>query len=264
MAKKGKKAKGGEGGGSPLPKQSTGIADLDDIHLGGVPIGSSVLFAGTSGTGKTTMCLEILCRGVAEGDPGIIFSSSETPQRVMENMTPFEFYDNSIVDDGRLVIKDMNELYKKLGIEHPDTGLSRDDASKLLEAIIEAVDGAEAKRVVIDSLTDVLATFDNESGMRTFIRDMVRAFADKGITLYLTSALAPDSVQYSSMGIEDALVDGVIMLSNIENRGNLLRGLQIVKMRGSKHSRARYIMDVTTYGLIIVPILRSYTMGGGE
>jgi KaiC/GvpD/RAD55 family RecA-like ATPase len=168
------------------------------------------------------------------------------------------------VDDGKLAIEDMNALFKQLGIEHPDTGLSRDDAHKLLEAIVEAVDGVGAKTLVIDSLTSVLAAFDVQSGMRTFVKDLVRTFSEKGVTVYLTSELAPDSLRYSSMGIEDAIVDGVILLSNIDSRGDLLRGLQIIKMRGTQHSRSRYVFDLTVYGMTIVPVLKSYTKGGGD
>ena len=57
-------------------------------------------------------------------------------------------------------------------------------------------------------------------------------------------------------------VDGVILLSNIESRGDLLRGLQVVKMRGTEHSRSKYVMDITPYGMIIVPVLKSYAKGG--
>jgi circadian clock protein KaiC len=263
MAKKGKKKKesGGETAGERLP---TGIEDLDEILQGGVPAGSSVLISGASGTGKTTTCFEILCRGATKGEPGLIFLTSELPDRAMANMAPYEFFDDDLVKDGKLVVDDMNELYRKLGIAHPDTGLSQEDGQKLLEAIEKAVDKADAKRLTIDSLTSVLATFENENRMRTFLKNLVRSMTEKGVTTYFTSELAPDSVRYSSLGIEDALVDGVILLSNIESRGDTLRSLQIIKLRGSEHSRSRYVMDLTQYGIIIVPVLKSYAKGGGE
>ena len=264
MAEKRKKGMDDAGGDSAFPGQPTGIDDLDSILQGGVPIGSSILIAGASGTGKTTTCFEILSRGAEQGEPGIIFLTSESPERAMNNMAPFRFFSPSFVDDGNLVIQDMDELFKHLGIEHPDTGLSRDDAHKLLQAIVEAVDGAGAKRLVIDSLTGVLATFDHQNGMRTFLKELVRTFAEKGVTVYLTSELAPDSIRYSSTGIEDPIVDGVILLSNNESRGDLLRGLQVIKMRGTQHSRLRFVFDLTTYGIIIVPVLKSYTKGGGD
>ena len=262
MAKKGKK--GEDADSSRRDLQPMGIDDLDEILQGGVPPGSSVLISGASGTGKTTTCFEILGRAAANGEPGLILLTSETPEIAIANMGPFEFFDPSMVDDGKLVIQDLGEVYKHLGIEHPDTGLSQEDGHKLLEAIMTAVDNVGAKRVTIDSLTSVLATFDNEGRVRSFLKDLFRTMADKGVTLYLTSEIPPDSIRYSSTGIEDALADGVILLSNIESRGDLLRSLQIIKMRGTEHSRSRFVMDLTEYGIIIVPVLKSYTKGGGE
>ena len=260
MARRAGKGEGGSPDG--VDRQSTGIDDIDDILYGGIPAGSSVLISGTSGTGKTTTCFEILSRAAAEGEPGVIFLTSETPEQAISNMGPYEFFDEGLVSDGKLVVKDMVEIYRHLGIEHPDTGLSREDGQKLLEAIESAVEEAGAKRLAIDSLTSVLATFDNENRLRTFMKDMVRMFHAKGITTFLTSELTPESVRYSTFNIEDTLADGVILLSNIESRGDLLRSLQIIKMRGTEHSRSRYVMDLTKYGIILVPVLKSYAKGG--
>ncbi len=55
------------------------------------------------------------------------------------------------------------------------------------------------------------------------------------------------------------MADGVILLGNRERRGDLLRTLQIVKMRGTSHSRARYILDLTSSGVLLAPLLK----GGG-
>jgi KaiC/GvpD/RAD55 family RecA-like ATPase len=245
-------------------EETAGIFDLDEILQGGIPSGNSLLISGASGTGKTTTCLEILCRGAAAGETGVIYLTSETPDRAISNLGPFKFYESSFVDDGKLVIEDMNALFQKLGIEHPDTGLSRDDGQKLLDALAKAVDDAKASRLAIDSLSGVLVAFEDEGRVRTFMKDLVRTFTAKGISLFLTSEIAPDSVRYSTMGIEDTLVDGVILLSNVESRGDLLRSLQIIKMRGTDHSRSRFVMDLTPYGIIIVPVLKSYTKGGGD
>lgn len=262
MAKKGKKADGSDAGG---PDQvPTGIEDLDEILYGGIPAGSSVLISGASGSGKTTTVMELACRAAAGDEPAVMFLTSETPARAVLNHEPFEFFDKKLTEEGKLVLLDMNETYRELGISHVDTGLSQEDGHKLLEAIEKAVDDAGAKRLVIDSITGVLATFEDDNRVRSFLKDLVRRFSDKGVIVLLTAEIPPDSVRYSAMGMEDALVDGVILLSNIESRGDLLRGFQIIKMRGSEHSRSVFVMDITPYGIILVPVLKSYTRGGAE
>ena len=39
-------------------------------------------------------------------------------------------------------------------------------------------------------------------------------------------------------------------------RGDLLRTLQVIKMRGTMHSRAKYVMDLTPNGIILAPLLK--------
>ncbi len=258
-----KKSKGGDGSGGP-ELMPTGVEDLDEILQGGIPRGYSVLLSGASGTGKTSVCMEVLCRGAEMDEPGVFFLTSETPEQAATNFGPFHFFDKALVDDGRVSIVDMNETFRELGISHPDTGLSIEDGHKLLEAIEKAVDDAGAKRLAIDSLTSVLATFEQESRIRGFLMSLVRSMAAKGVTTLLTAEVPPDSVRYSSMGIEDGLVDGVLLLSNLESRGDLLRSIQVIKMRGCDHSRSVYVMDLTVYGIIIAPVLKSYVKGGGD
>ena len=55
----------------------TGIAGLDEILRGGIPYGSTVLVAGTCGSGKTTMCMEFLVNGAAQGEACAHFSATE-------------------------------------------------------------------------------------------------------------------------------------------------------------------------------------------
>ena len=258
-----KKSKGGDGPGGP-ELMPTGIDDLDEILRGGIPRGYSVLLTGTSGSGKTSLCMEVLSRGAADGEPGVFFLTSETPEQASTNFGPFTFFDPGMVESGQVNLIDMNETYKDLGIAHPETGLSVDDGNKLLEAIEKAVDDAGAKRLAIDSITSVLATFEHESRVREFLRRLVRSMAAKGVTTFMTSEVPPGWIKYSSMGLEDAMADGVILLGNLESRGDLLRSIQIIKMRGADHSRAVYVMDLTVYGIIIAPVLKSYTKGGGE
>jgi circadian clock protein KaiC len=77
------------------------------------------------------------------------------------------------------------------------------------------------------------------------------------VTSLLISEISPDSNSYSTHGVEDAISDGIIVMGNIAQRGHLMRTLHVVKMRGTVHSRAKYVMDLSSYGIIIVPLLKS-------
>jgi circadian clock protein KaiC len=73
--------------------------------------------------------------------------------------------------------------------------------------------------------------------------------------------VAPSSSAYSSFGVEEAIADGIVLMANMERRGDLLRTLQVIKMRGTMHSRAKYVLDITSMGVLLVPLLKGGSTG---
>lgn len=68
----------------------TGITGLDDILLGGIKQGNILLVEGAPGTGKTTLGLEFIYRGVANpGEPGLIVSFELSPQKLSRDAAGF-------------------------------------------------------------------------------------------------------------------------------------------------------------------------------
>ena len=56
----------------------TGISGLDDILSGGLARGCLFLLEGNPGTGKTTIALHFLLRGLSTGERGLYVTLSET------------------------------------------------------------------------------------------------------------------------------------------------------------------------------------------
>ncbi|HUJ77938.1 MAG TPA: ATPase domain-containing protein, partial [Thermoplasmata archaeon] len=70
------------------------------------------------------------------------------------------------------------------------------------------------------------------------------------------SEVGPTPGRLSLYGVEEAIVDGVILLGNTRRQGDIIRVLQIVKMRGTSHSRAQYVIELTPIGLLMAPHLK--------
>jgi circadian clock protein KaiC len=107
----------------------------------------------------------------------------------------------------------------------------------------------------------MLLQLKTKERIRDFIHKLCHRLSDADVTTLLVSEIPPGETHYSSFGVEEAVADGIIVLGNVEQRGYLLRTLQVVKMRGTPHSRSRYVIDLTPYGIIIVPLLRSSATG---
>jgi circadian clock protein KaiC len=237
----------------------TGIEGLDKILNGGIPVGNNVLLTGACGTGKTTLAAEFLSFGAQNGEPGLMLAVTEHSQKVIDNMKNFEFFDPRLVDDKKLHFVDSQPLFEKIGLDKIE--YAHADVTPLINAIVETVKQVGARRLVIDSITGILIHLKARELIRDFISKLCRRLSETGCTSLLVSEIAPDEKRYSSFGVEEAVADGIVVLGNVEQRGYLLRTLHVVKMRGTAHSRSRYVIDLTTYGMIIVPLLRSSGAG---
>src|SRR5918912_124860 len=65
-----------------LPRISTGSDGLDDILGGGLDANRMYLYEGRPGTGKTTIALQFLLRGVRDGERVLYISLSETKREL--------------------------------------------------------------------------------------------------------------------------------------------------------------------------------------
>ena len=93
-------------GGTPREKCKTRIAGLDKILNGGIPLGNTVLLAGTVGSGKTTMAMEFLINGAKRGETTCFISVTEPASKLLENLRTYGFFDDEIIREGKLNIFD--------------------------------------------------------------------------------------------------------------------------------------------------------------
>ena len=234
----------------------TGVRGLDEILNGGIPLGNTVLTTGTVGTGKTTLGMEFLVRGSLRGENTAFISVTEPSAKMLENMRPYSFFDDKLISQNKLHIFDLQVIYDRLGLERLEYTV--DDLDILLGAFEDIVDELHITRLVIDSITAICFQLQNRASIRKFIFNLGQFLSTFGCTTFLISETVVEGgfQRYSVFGVEEAIVDGIILLGNIYRKGDLLRTLQVVKMRGTKHSRATYVTDLTPDGFDFVPLLK--------
>jgi circadian clock protein KaiC len=242
---------------SPAPSRercATGIQGLDDILGGGIPRGNMILISGTVGTGKTTVCLEFLVRGAENGERCLFLSVTEAANKLIQNLSTFEFFRPELVASGQLVFVDVPVIYDKLGLDREE--LTAEDLDLLVLTIEGLVKELGAKRVVLDSLTSVCYRIRREERIRDFMLKLSQTLSDLGCTTLLVSEVGQAPGRLSLYGVEEAIVDGVILLGNTRRQGDIIRVLQIIKMRGTAHSRAQYVVELTPIGVLMAPHLK--------
>lgn len=229
----------------------TGIEGLDNILAGGIPRGHLVLLAGSCGTGKTILATEFLFRGAKEHDEtGLYISLIEPREKIIANLEDFSFFDMKLVESGKIKIVDISQDARLRGIEPQNV-------SGLLTLFRSIIEDSGAKRVVIDSITSICGNLADDKRIRDFVFELDFQLMYMGCTTVMISEIPPQTFVYSVYGVEEFVADGVILITEFERKGDLIRALQVIKMRGMNHSRNKYVLKILEDGVTLIPMFKA-------
>lgn len=226
----------------------TGVEGLDNILGGGIPTSSIVLVAGACGTGKTSLGLEFLARGVMAGEPGLLITTVESPDRLLSNVPRLIFMQDSMLTKGKLGMMTLRELTASSGLSGSD--LDEAAIKKLVAALAKQIAAHRVRRLVIDTIDTVLTEIKDEALDALLLAELSDALSRSECTALLVSGAEKCD------RIEGRVADGIVMMGNLERKGDLLRTMQVVKMKGTSHSRSKYVIDLTDAGLLVTPLLK--------
>lgn len=240
-------------------KCATGIEGLDSILGGGFPVGNMVLVTGVPGVGKTSLSLEFAIRGAAGGERTIYITTIERPEKLIASVPEYDFFDRDLLESGMLRFMEVSELLESSSIYgRPET---REDIMRFGEALSRHIEENNVRRLVIDSFSAMFYGFDDGTISRDLLLMISEMMYEKGCTAILVADVDPSS--HCDMAvtatIESIISDGVIVLGNHQRRSDLLRTMQVLKMKGASHSRSKYVIDLTTVGILVTPLLRGGT-----
>lgn len=235
---------------------TTGSEELDLQLGGGIPVGSTVLITGCSGSGKTTLCMQYLFDGARKGERSVFFTITEPLFKLTKNLEGFAFYDKKLIESGMVNIIDLRIISERLGLDAEKYTV--EDAGALLDILKDIADELDVKRLVIDSITALCYRLQTREMIRDFIFKLGTSLAVMNCTTFLTSEVPPETYKFSQYDIEEFISDGIIFMGDYKRKGDLIRTLQVVKMRGIAHSRAKFAINISSQrGLELVPLLKS-------
>ncbi|WP_229502737.1 RAD55 family ATPase [Pseudoduganella guangdongensis] len=226
---------------SAQQRLSTGVAELDKMLGGGIPAGYSTLLVGPSGSGKTVLATEFLAEGARNGEAGVIAAFEKSPNQLLSQKL------EDLVQAGKVGVIDTHSL-----------DLSIDETLHEMVSMIRALD---AKRVVIDSLSgfELALAPAFQDDFRESLYRLVAVLTSMGVTVLMTTELEDryTDLRFSPYG-NAFLADAIIMQRYIEMAGEFKRVISVVKVRGSGHSKAIRLFDITHDGMVIGAGLSDY------
>lgn len=130
-----------------------------------------------------------------------------------------------------------------------------------LNTVMVEIDSLKAKRLVVDSFSAMSQAFSQKIDARIVLHTILgRMTRLSGVTTILI-AEKPLGSDALGGGMEEFVSDAVVILTHSLERGYLNRNLDIVKMRGTRTSRARLNYEIVDDGIMVYPPLTPYPAG---
>jgi circadian clock protein KaiC len=222
-----------------VSRTRTGISRLDDLMGDGIPHGSSVLVAGVAGTGKTVLLLEFIYRGALAGEKGIIFSFEETEERLRATTRGLGW------DFDREMKRGMIEM-----VFIPQPNILVEGHLLMMQERVEAMG---AQRVAVDSVSVFLHKIKEPQIAREKVFQLASIIQNVQAVGLLATDIPYGSNQVSRFGVEETVVDGVILLTSIEEGLERQRYIEIYKLRNTAHLKGRHNLVIEQGGMTVFP-----------
>ncbi|HEX7602819.1 MAG TPA: ATPase domain-containing protein, partial [Polyangiaceae bacterium] len=232
-----------------LPPEARGKADLrcktwiprlDELLGEGIPRGSSLLVAGAAGTGKTVLLLEFIYRGAQAGEKGILFAFEETDERLRAAARGLGWDIDREIERGMISI---------VCIPQPNTI----SVEEHLVMIGQAIADHKIRRVVIDSVSVFLYKVRDPQISRQKMFQLANLIRNSRAVALLATDIPYGSNQISRFGVEETVVDGVILVTSKEEGFERQRYIEIYKLRNTAHLKGRHNMVIARGGIQISP-----------
>lgn len=237
-----------------MERIGSGIADLDLILGGGLPLGSLIFIAGGSGTGKTILAQQICFANATAERKALYYTMvSEPHSKLVQHLEQFEFFDRHAIGE-RIDFIYLPGALPEVGQEA--TPQQRGAAlGTLVEEVVHASAESERSVVVIDGIKALRDyTEMNGFGFRGVAYDLASKVAHSNAVLLFVGEYTAEEVAYAP---EFAVADGILYLAD-ETSGRFdQRWLRLLKMRGSDYFMGRHSFRISTAGVEVFPRFES-------
>jgi circadian clock protein KaiC len=229
----------------PLARLPSGLDELDDLMGGGLEKGTSTLFVGAPGTGKSTLAVQFALAAARRGEVASLFLFDESVSTLRSrcmgmgmDMTPY-------LDNGKLRLRQIDPGEMSPG--------------ELVDLIRTEVLEQQSSVVVIDSLNGYLNAMPDDRFLIVQLHELLTFLGQAGVSTLMVGA------QHGIIGTQmrtpvDAsyLADAIVMLRFFESDGEVRQAISVVKKRGGRHERTIRSFHLNSDGVHVGKVLRGF------
>jgi circadian clock protein KaiC len=218
---------------------STGIPNFDSLIEGGFEKNSTNLLVGDSGAGKSIFATQFLMEGVRKGEKCLYITFEEKKDQFYLNMKEFGWDLEEYEKKGLFIFLEYSPIKVKTMLE---------EGGGEVESLILK---NKVTRIVIDSITSFELLFEDELAKREAALELFGLIRNWECTALLTleeDASPSSDVASRALKFES---DSMIVLYFPRVGKTRKRFVEVLKMRGTKHSKEVYPFEITSKGISI-------------
>lgn len=202
---------------------SSCIPALDALLGGGLDRGTSTMFMGPPGTGKSTLAANFVHVAASHGERVIWFTFDETTETLVSRAAELGIDLRPHLESGTICLDQIDPAEISPG--------------ELTHRIRQAVLRDSARMVVIDSINGYLNAMPQERYLNLQLHELLSFLNQQGVITIMV--LAQEGLIGAMHSIVDLsyLADTLVLLRYFESRGALKQAISIIKKRSGYHER---------------------------
>jgi circadian clock protein KaiC len=220
----------------------SGIAGLDALLGGGLDRGTSSMFVGPAGAGKSTLAIKFLLEAASRGERGQLFAFDETIETLTSRAAQLGMDLRPFVANGSIVIQQINPAEISPG--------------EMAHRIARGVLTGETRIVVIDSINGYMNAMLEEHHLDLHLHELLAFLNQQGVITIMV--LSQQGITGVSPSVDlSYLADTVLLLRYFEKHGAVKQAVSVVKKRSGNHERTIREMSVGKDGITIGEPMRN-------
>jgi circadian clock protein KaiC len=223
---------------------SSGIESLDMLLGGGLDRGTSTIFMGPPGTGKSTLALLHAYVSAARGERVHFFIFDESVGTLTSRGAALGMDIRPMIASGLIHVKQIDPAEIAPG--------------ELTHYIRVAVEEDHTRMVVIDSINGYLNAMPDERFLSLQLHELLSFLNHQGVIAILV--LAQQGLIGSMRSAVDLtyLADSIVLMRHFEARGEMKQAISVLKKRSGDHERTIREYRVTPQGIVVGEPLRNF------
>jgi circadian clock protein KaiC len=223
----------------------SGLPQLNELLGGGLDRGSSTLFIGATGTGKSLLGTQFAVAAAERGERAAIYVFDERIQTLLQRAAGVGIPLEDHVKSSAIQLRQIDPAELTPG--------------EFTHLVRKAVSENDVRLVVIDSLNGYAYAMPEERFLTVHLHELSSYLNQQGVTTISVAARHGTSFMDERTPVDVSYIaDIVLLFRHFEFGGEMHKALAVYKRRGGSHERSIRELHIGSEGLSLGPPLRQF------